>query len=122
MKAQDTRDEDTEIYYKLLRRVLELLPADKVLLRYAAEQVLAGVPAELVLAGVPPGLAVAAGVPASLALAGVPPEKRLADLDRDHQALALPLEILKMMPDVYLRSLAPAVELELRRRLSPNHR
>jgi hypothetical protein len=112
---------DTEVDHALLRRVLELLPADKVLLRYVAEQVLAGVPAELARANVPLEV-VLASMPPEQRLAVVPPEQRLADLDRDHQALALPLEILQLMPEEYLRSLAPAVELELRRRLSPNRR
>jgi hypothetical protein len=53
--------QDTELDHALLRRVLELLPADKVLLRYAAEQVLAGVPLEV-------------------ALASMSPEQRLADV------------------------------------------
>jgi hypothetical protein len=50
-------------------------------------------------------------------LARVAPEQRLAGLDRDHQALALPLELLRLLPDDYLRSLSPDVQAELRRRL-----
>jgi hypothetical protein len=55
-------------------------------------------------------------------LAALPPEQRLAGLDRDHQALAFPIEVLRLLPDTYLRSLAPAVELEIRRRLCLNRR
>ena len=113
--------QDTEVDHALMRRALELVPADKVLLRYVADQILAGVPPGLALANVPLEV-VLASMPPEVALAGVPPEQRLADLDRDHQALALPIEILQLMPEEYLRSLAPEVELELRRRLSPNRR
>jgi hypothetical protein len=31
--------------------------------------------------------------------------QRLAGLDRDQQALALPIEVLRLLPDTYLRSL-----------------
>ena len=44
-------------------------------------------------------------------------EERLAGLDRDHQALALPVEVLLLLPEAYLRSLSPEVEAEIRRRL-----
>jgi hypothetical protein len=53
-------------------------------------------------------------------LAGMPPEQRLAGLDRDHQALALPLEVLRVLPEDYLRSLSPEVQVELRRRIQRN--
>jgi hypothetical protein len=51
-------------------------------------------------------------------VAGLPPEEVLAGFDRDHQALALPLEVLRLLPESYLRSLSPDVEAELRRRLA----
>jgi hypothetical protein len=44
----------------------------------------------------------------------------MAGLDRDHQALALPLELLRLLPEEYLRSLSPEVEAEIRRRLRQN--
>ena len=50
-------------------------------------------------------------------MSAMPPEWRLAGLDRDHQALALPLEVLRVLPDDYLRSLAPEIQAEIRRRL-----
>jgi hypothetical protein len=61
-------------------------------------------------------------LPPEQRLAGLPPEQRLADLDRDHQALALPIEVLRLLPETYLRSLSPEVELEIRRRLGQNSR
>ncbi|MEZ4301211.1 MAG: hypothetical protein R3B70_40120 [Polyangiaceae bacterium] len=59
-------------------------------------------------------------LPAEQVLSHYAPEQRLAGLDRDHQALALPVEVLRMLPDEYLRSLAPEVEAEIRRRLREN--
>ena len=50
-------------------------------------------------------------------LAGLPPEQRLAGLDREHEALALSVELLRLLPDEYLRSLPPEVQAEIRRRL-----
>ncbi len=43
-------------------------------------------------------------------------------LDRDRQALALPVEVLLLLPEAYLRSLSPEVEAEIRRRLRLNGR
>jgi hypothetical protein len=59
-----------------------------------------------------------AGLPPEQRMAGLPPEEVLAGFDRDHQALALPLEVLRLLPESYLRSLSPDVEAELRRRLA----
>jgi len=53
-------------------------------------------------------------------LATLPPEQRLSGLDRDHQALALPIEVLRLLPDQYFRSLSPEVQAEIRRRLTQN--
>ncbi len=58
-----------------------------------------------------------AGLPPEQRLAGLPPEQWLAGQDRDHQALALPLEVLRLLPDSYIRSLSPEVQDELRRRI-----
>jgi hypothetical protein len=63
-----------------------------------------------------------AGMPPEQRLAGLPPEQRLAGLDRDHQALALPDEVLRLLPEQYLCSLSPAVHAEIRRRLRPSSR
>ena len=104
--------QDMEGYKELMDKMLDTLPAEQVLSHYAPEQRLAGLPPEQVLSHYAP----------KQRLAGLLLEERLADLDRDHQALALPIEILQLMPEEYLRSLAPGVELELRRRLSPNRR
>ncbi|MFT3770668.1 MAG: hypothetical protein QM820_35025 [Minicystis sp.] len=57
-------------------------------------------------------------LPPEQVLSHYAPEQRLAGLDRDHQALALPVEVLRLLPESYLRSLSPEVEGEIRRRLA----
>ena len=59
-------------------------------------------------------------LPPEQRLAGLAPEQRLAGLDRDHEALALSVELLRLLPDDYFRSLPLEVEAELRRRLQRN--
>jgi hypothetical protein len=86
--------QDLEGYKELMDKMLDTLPAEQVLSHYAPEQV----------------------------LSHYAPEQRLAGLDRDHQALALPVEVLGLLPETYLRSLSPEVEAEIRRRLRPNGR
>jgi hypothetical protein len=86
--------QDMEGYQELLDRFLDALPAEQVLSHYAPEQV----------------------------LSHYAPEQRLAGLDRDHQALALPVEVLRLLPETYLCSLSPEVEEEIRRRLRQNGR
>jgi hypothetical protein len=103
---------DMEGYKELMDKMLDTLPAEQVLSHYAPEQRLAGLPAEQVLSHYAP----------EQRLAGLDPEQRLADLDRDHQALALPVEVLRLLPEAYLRSLSPQVEAEIRRRLHQNDR
>jgi hypothetical protein len=56
-------------------------------------------------------------LPTEWVLSHYAPEERLADLDRDHQALALPIEVLRLMPEQYIGSLSAEVQPELRRRL-----
>lgn len=57
-------------------------------------------------------------LPPEQVLSHYAPEQRLAGLDRDHQALALPIEVLRLLPETYLRSLSPDVQEEIRRRLA----
>jgi hypothetical protein len=93
-KEAVTNMQDMEGYKELMDKMLDTLPAEQVLSHYAPEQ----------------------------RLAGLSPEQRLAGLDRDHQALALPGEVLRLLPEAYLRSLSPEVEAEIRRRLRQNGR
>ena len=41
-------------------------------------------------------------LPAEQVLSHYAPEQRLAGMDRDHQALALPVEVLRLLPEQYL--------------------
>ncbi len=84
--------QDMEGYDELMDKLLAALPPEQVLTHYAPEQV----------------------------LAHYAPEQRLAGLDRDHQALALPIEVLRLLPEQYLASLSAEVQAELRRRLQRN--
>jgi hypothetical protein len=86
--------QDMEGYKELMDQLLDAVPAEQVLSHYAPEQV----------------------------LSHYAPEQRLAGLDRDHQALALPIEVVRLLPETYLRSLSPEVAAEIRRRLRPNGR
>jgi len=84
--------QDMEGYDELMKKLLDSLPPEQRLAGLAPEQ----------------------------RLAGLAPEQRLAGLDRDHEALALSVELLRLLPDDYFRSLPLEVEAELRRRLQRN--
>ena len=127
--------QDMEGYEEMLKKFLDTLPPEQRLAGISPELRLAGLAPEQRLAGLPPeqrlaGLAPEqrlAGLPpeqrlAGLApeqrLAGLAPEQRLAGLDHDHQALALPIDVLRLLPETYLRSLSAEVQAEIRRRLA----
>jgi hypothetical protein len=84
--------QDMEGYDELMGKLLEKLPAER------RGKLLGNLPAEEVLSH-------------------YAPEERLAGLDRDHQALALPIEVLRLLPEQYLGSLSAEVQAEIRRRL-----
>src|SRR5262249_41798625 len=56
-------------------------------------------------------------LPPEQVLSHYAPEQRLAGLDRDHQALALSVEVLRLLPEQYIRSLSAPVQEEILRRL-----
>jgi hypothetical protein len=84
---------------ELLTKLLSSLPPERVLKHYKAEDVLKHYKAED-------------------RLAGLPPEDRLAGLPPEETLLALPDEVLRGMPDEYIRSLSRSVQTAIRRRLS----
>jgi hypothetical protein len=51
-------------------------------------------------------------------LAGLAPEERLAGLAPEQVVLALPVEMLRVLPDDYLRSLPPDIEQTIRHRIA----
>ena len=87
MKHQEL--EEMPGYEEMFEKLLEALPVEKRLAGLTPEEV----------------------------LATYAPEQRLAGLDRDHMALALPLEVLRALPEDYLRSLSTETQAEIRRRL-----
>ncbi len=106
-KEAGTSMKNTEGYDDLMRKLLAGLSPEQRLAGLSPEQILASFAPEQRLAGLPP----------EQRLAGLAPEQRLAGLDRDHQALALPDEVLRALPESYLASLAPEIQAEIRRRL-----
>jgi len=50
-------------------------------------------------------------------LVALTPEQRLVGLTRDQQAVALPLEVLRALPEAYILSLAPETQEKLRQRM-----
>jgi hypothetical protein len=97
-KEADMSMQDMEGYDELMAKFLATL---------SPKQRLAGLAPEQVLAGLAP----------EQWLAALPPEQRLAGLDRDHQIRALPLEVLRVLPDDYVRSLSPDAQADIRQRL-----
>ncbi|HEX2689773.1 MAG TPA: hypothetical protein VHN14_24310 [Kofleriaceae bacterium] len=65
-------------------------------------------------------------LPAEQVLSHYAPEQRLAGLSPEQRLViaiqALPVEMLRLLPEAYLRSLSPEVEAEVRRRLRQNGR
>jgi len=57
-------------------------------------------------------------IPLEKRLDGIEPEERLLGLDRDQQALALPVELLRVLTEAYILSLAPATQEKIRERLA----
>jgi hypothetical protein len=99
--------EQTEDYEQIIREIVNHLTLEQRLAGLAPEQRLAGLAPEQRLAGLAP----------EHLLAQLAPEQRLAGLDRDHQALALPIDVLRVLPEEYIRSLSAEVEGEIRRRI-----
>lgn len=56
-------------------------------------------------------------LPPEQRLAGLAPEQRLADLSPEEQILALSDELLRSLPEDFVRTLPSAVQGEIRRRL-----
>ena len=96
MKQQDVTDMPG--YSEMFQKLVDAWPVEKRLAGLTVEERLAGVAPEQ-------------------RLAGVAPEQRLAGLDPDHQALALPVAVLRALSETFIRSLAPEVQEEIRRRL-----
>ena len=82
----------------------------------AIKKILQALPAELRLADLPPEQ-VLRQYPPEQRLAGLPPEQRLAGLAPEQAVLAMPVEILRVLPADYLATLPEAARAEIARRL-----
>jgi hypothetical protein len=89
---------ELEGYEEAIKKILKALPED---LR------LADIPVEKRLANLSP----------EQRLAGLPPEQRLAGLPPDQAVLAMPVEILRVLPADYLATLPEATRAEIAKRL-----
>jgi hypothetical protein len=84
---------------------------------WSPEERLAGLAPEQRLAGLAPEQRLA-GLAPEQRLAGLAPEQRLAGLAPEQVVLALPVEMLRVLPDDYLRSLPPDIEQTIRHRIA----
>jgi hypothetical protein len=58
-----------------------------------------------------------AGLDPQQRLAGLDPQQRLAGLDAEEIVAASPIEVLKLLPDDYIRTFAPDIQQKIRQRL-----
>ena len=82
--------EDIPGYDEICGTLTELMPVEKIMAKFTPEQ----------------------------RLAGLAPEQRLAGLPPEQALLAVPVEVLRSLPADYLRSLPPAIDQEIRRRIA----
>ena len=82
----------------------------------AIKKILQALPAELRLADLPPEQRLA-GLPPEQVLRQYPPEQRLAGLPPEQAVLAMPVEILRVLPADYLATLPESARAEIARRL-----
>lgn len=91
-----------------VKQNIENVPGYEEMLQKLDEKILARMPLEKRLAGLAP----------EQRLAGLTPEERLTGLTPEEQVLALPVDILRGLSEDYLRSLPPAIEQTIRRRIT----
>jgi len=87
-----------ELFQKTIKKTVEAMPL---------EERLAGLTPEQRLAGLAP----------EQRLAGLAPEQRLAGLATEQLILALPMDVLRVLPEEYLRSLPSDVQEQIQKRL-----
>ncbi|WP_437339082.1 hypothetical protein [Sorangium sp. So ce394] len=118
---RDTRMKQPDIeelpgYEEMFQKLVEAMPVEKRLAGLAPEQRLAGLAPEQRLAGLAPEQRLA-GLAPEQRLAGLAPEQRLAGLAPEQVILALPVEVLRMLPEEHLQSLPPDVQETIKKRL-----
>ncbi len=91
--------------------------SDKFLDMFTPEERLSGLAPEQRLAGLAPEERLA-GLAPEERLAGLAPQERLADLSLEQAVLALPPQLLRVLPEEYIDSLPDEVQREVRARLA----
>jgi hypothetical protein len=97
-KMKQPNIEELPGYEEMFQKLVEAMPIEKRLAGLAPEQRLAGLAPEQ-------------------RLAGLAPEQRLAGLAPEQLILALPLDVLRVLPEDYLRSLPGEVQEQVQKRL-----
>jgi hypothetical protein len=106
-KMKQPNIEELPGFEELFQKTIEAMPLEQRLAGLAPEQVLGAFAPEQRLAGLAP----------EQRLAGLAPEQRLAGLAPEQLPLALPVEVLRLLPEEYLRSLPVEVQEQIRKRL-----
>jgi hypothetical protein len=119
MKETKMKQPDSESmpeWDDMMRRFLDRLPVEERLAGLAPEERLAGLAPEERLAGLAPEERLA-GLAPEERLAGLAPEERLAGLATEQVVIALPLEVLRVLPEEYVRALSVRAQEQIRQRL-----
>ncbi|WP_438025783.1 hypothetical protein [Sorangium sp. So ce233] len=117
MEASVKQDiKDIPGFDEMFEKFLDSVPLEKFLARYTPEQRLAGLAPEQRLAGLAPEQRLA-GLAPEQRLAGLAPEQRLAGVPVEQQILLLPDDVLRVLPESYVRTLAPDIQEAIRRRV-----
>ena len=96
-----------EGYDELMQKLLGRLSPEERLRGLSNDEILRRIPPEERLHGLPP----------EERLRGLPPEERLRGLSHEQVALAMPDEILRILPEDYIQSLPAQVQRAIRERL-----
>src|SRR5690349_2458801 len=101
---------------KMKQPDIEELPEFEELFKKTIEKTIAAMPLEERLAGLTPEQVLGAFAPEQR-LAGLATEQRLAGLATEQLIVALPVEVLRVLPEEYLRSLPTEVQEQVQKRL-----
>lgn len=101
---------------KMKRPDIEELPGFEELFQKSMKAAIKAMPLEERLEGLAPEEVLGSFAPEQR-LAGLAPEQRLAGLAPEQSVLAMPLEVLRVLPEDYLRSLPVEIQEQVRKRL-----
>jgi hypothetical protein len=101
---------------KMKQPDIEELPGFEEMFQKTIEKIMKAMPLAERLEGLAPEQVLGAFAPEQR-LAGIAPEQRLAGVPTEHLILALPVDVLRVLPEEYLRSLPLKVQEVIRQRL-----